>query len=188
MATYTIYGSQGDYLTTNFETNQAINAKTLFWNDVVQPIELRLSPQALSNTLSSDNLYDKNILEITVRRFHNRSNIRITSNMRYISFNSLRTQIAVAAAAPPIDITQKVQMEGDGAIFKFIIHSSTIHSITRGFTKELIITLGEYANGKISLLLLEDTITQPLLYVLNNFQPDNFVAARTNPSGGVKIP
>ena len=48
------------------------------------------------------------------------------------------------------------------------------------------ITLGEYNDGKISLLLLEDVNSQP--YVLNNIQPDSFDDIRTNPAGGVKIP
>ena len=177
MATYTVYGSQGDYLTIPSEIIQANNAKNNFWRNVGQPVELRLSPQYLSD------LHDKNSLEIIVRKLQSRNNITITPVIRHIKFNVLQPLIALAVN---VDIVQMVRIEGNGAIFKFIIPSSSVSFVTSSFTKELMITLGEYNDGKISLLLLEDVNSQP--YVLNNIQPDSFDDIRTNPAGGVKIP
>ena len=171
-----LYASQGQMLPTNPTLMQEglQNAEiSNFWLNVPSPPSTH--GVTISQILLNTFLFHKNTLEIEVRKMQNRANI---------TFDILFKTTTFPNNPPPVDIAQKIQQEGNKAVFKFRINTHTISQISQHFTKDLRVTFG-MNNGIISLWILQlDIPLQPV--IVNNPQP--LLAARTNPSGGVKIP
>jgi hypothetical protein len=175
-----LYGSQGDVLNTPQEIADANTAKIDFWAGVVMAIGGRKSETLLPIDLGK--LIQKKTLEIVVKKLSNRANIKFE-----IKYNN--TQTLFNPPPPVVNIGNIILQQGNNDVFSFRIHALTIAHITNNFSTNLEITLGDY-NGKISLLLLKQNpfplqgaalVAQPHPHPLN-------IYARTNPSGGVKIP
>lgn len=175
-----LYGSQGQMLPTNPTiVQEAVQNADIsnFWLNVPSP------PSTHGITINHDvleTLYHKNTLEIVVKKMQNRANITFE-----VSFKNTLFPIN----PPQVNIAQKIQQQGNNAVFRFRINSHTIFLISQFYTKDLRVTFG-LNNGVISLLILQlDTPVQPPM--INNPQPLNLqplLAGRTNPSGGVRIP
>jgi hypothetical protein len=143
-----------------------------FWMNVPSP------PSTHGTTIKQDTLralFEKNTLEIIVKKMQNRANITFDVNFR---------NTALPNNPPQVNIAQKIQQEGNYAVFRFRINYTIIFLISQHFTKDLRVTFG-LNNGVISLWILQ--MDSPLQLVIGN-GPQALLAGRTNPSGGVKIP
>lgn len=170
-----LYGSNRNLLPSNPTLMQEVAQDadiTNFWTDVSSP------PSKHGITIKQDDLeklYIKNTLEIVVKKMQNRANITFEVFYRNTEF---------PINPPQVNIAQKIQQQGNNAVFRFRINYTTIFLISRFYTKDLRVTFG-VNNGMISLWILQmDTPLQPVQ--TNN--PQALLAGRTNPSGGVKIP
>ncbi|MEY4541124.1 MAG: hypothetical protein RLZZ306_2881 [Bacteroidota bacterium] len=171
-----LYGFHGSMLPSNptIVEEAMQNADiTNFWMNVPSP------PSTHGITIDHSDLvklYNKNTLEIVVKKLQNRANITFKVSYKTTIFPDNSVQVNIA---------QKIQQEGNNAVFRFRIDSQTIFQISQHFTKNLRVTLSLH-NGVISLLILQ---TELPLQPTATYSPQPLLnAGRTNPSGGVKIP
>jgi hypothetical protein len=170
------YGTEGDDFDANFDIGVAQQSVTdLFGaNPPVNTFSTLYPAQLIPLTNG------KEFLEITVKRILYLNNLSIVCT--FLDTNNAIQNEENARIANPLNesIGLNVIKYGNLSQFKFRVSNSKISVITNNYTFGLKVTLGIVENEICLILYAFQPIAQN-----GNLA---FAAARTNPSGGVKIP
>ena len=167
MAIYTFYDTDSALSIQEIDNN---NALVSLWGSIPQVRWLTISSAQLTP------LHNVNMLEITLFNLMPVANVGFSFLARNLTPPELTQRENRKTNSSKEQMIVRLLREGNGARFKFRLHSDSVKTITDNFTNNLEFTLGLF-EGKLCLFVKAPIVNQAII-----------AFAITNPSGGVKIP